>query len=185
MNATVPAPLVESCDLELFTPACSPGADRFAARARLDTSIADVLPYLNATLRGALYNPGAAALILQRGEHRIAFHTHEIDIGNIADRDEALSELRKLIDLVNRTWERRDEIIPDHEVRQRPAPMAVFQHLPQSNCKRCDLPTCFTFALQLVAAQVELQVCPALLEPEWAQHLEALQAMLSDTRTEV
>ena len=185
MNAAAPAPLVESYDLELFTPACSPGAERFAARARLNASIADVLPYLNATLRGAVYNPGAAALIWQRGEHRIAFHPYEIAIGNVADRDEALDELRKLIDLLNRTWQRRDGIIPDHEMRQRPAPMAIFQHLPQSNCKRCGLPTCFTFALQLAAAQLELEACPALSEPEWAQHLEALQATLIDTRTEV
>jgi acetyl-CoA decarbonylase/synthase complex subunit gamma len=63
--------------------------------------------------------------------------------------------------------------------------MAVFQHLPQSNCKRCGLPTCFTFALQLAAAQVELNSCPILSEPESALHREALQAMLIDTRTEV
>jgi ArsR family metal-binding transcriptional regulator len=177
--------LIDDFDLEVFTPACSPGAERFAARARLNAPIADALPYLNATLRGAVYNPGAVALIWQKGEHRIAFHAYEIATGNVGDREEALDELHKLVDLVNRTWERRAEIVPDHQPRPRPAPMAVFRHLPQSNCKRCGLPTCFTFALQLAAAQVELPACPALSEPEWAQHLEALQAMLTDTRTEV
>ena len=185
MRATVPAPLIETFDLEVFTPACSPRADRIAARARLNGSIADVLPYLNATLRGAVYNPGAIALIWQKGEHRIAFHAYEIATGNVEGPDEALDELRTLVDLVNRTWERRAEIVPDHQVRQRPAPMAIFQHLPQSNCKRCGLPTCFTFALQLAAAQVDLDSCPMLSEPEFALHREALHAMLIDTRTEV
>jgi ArsR family metal-binding transcriptional regulator len=185
MCAGTPAPLIESFDLEVFTPACSPRADRIAARATLNASIADALPYLNATLRGAVFNPGAVALIWQRGEHRIAFHAHEIAIGNVEGSDEALNALRKLIDLVNRTWERRAEVVPEYEVRRRPVPMAIFRHLPQSSCRRCGLPTCFTFALQLTAAQVELPACPVLSEPEWAQHLRELQAMLIDTRSEI
>ena len=47
--------LIEKYDLEVFTPPCEPGAERFAARARLLVDISEVLPYLNATLRGAVY----------------------------------------------------------------------------------------------------------------------------------
>jgi ArsR family metal-binding transcriptional regulator len=185
MDVARPAPLIESFDLEVFTPPCNPGADRFAARARLNAPIADVLPYLNAILRGAVYNPGAGALTWKKAGHNIAFHAYEIATGNVEDREEALQEVRKLVDLVNHTWKRRVEIVPDHEPRQRPTPMAIFRHLPQTNCKRCGLPTCFTFALQLAAAQVELDGCPALSEPEWAQRFEALQPILIDTRSDV
>ncbi len=49
--------LIDGYDIEVFTPPCEPGAERFAARARLTTDISVVLPYLNATLRGAVYHP--------------------------------------------------------------------------------------------------------------------------------
>lgn len=51
--------LIEDYDLEVFTPPCEPGAERFSAIARLTTDISEVLPYLNATLRGAVYNPSS------------------------------------------------------------------------------------------------------------------------------
>ncbi len=46
--------LIEHYDLDVFTPPCEPGAERFAAIARLVVDISEALPYLNATLRGAV-----------------------------------------------------------------------------------------------------------------------------------
>ena len=172
--------LIETFGIEVFTPPCDPGAERFAARARLNAPIAEVLPYLNATLRGAIYNPTAEALTWKKGGHNIAFHAYEIATSNVEDREAALQEIRGLMDLVNRTWERREEITPDHQARQRPTPMAIYQHLPQTNCKRCGSPTCFTFTLRLAAAQVELEECLALLEPERAEHRQAVRALVVD-----
>jgi ArsR family metal-binding transcriptional regulator len=170
--------LVETFDLEVFTPPCDPGAERFAARARLNAPITEALPYLNAVLRGAVYNPAAGALTWKKGGHNIAFHAYEIATSNVEDREAAIQEIRGLVDLVNRTWERRDEITPDHQARQRPTPMAIYQHLPQTNCKRCGSPTCFTFALRLAAAQVGLEACPVLQEPGQAKQLAAVVAMV-------
>ena len=48
--------LIEHYDVEVFTPPCEPGAERFSAKALLLTDISEALPYLNATLRGAVYN---------------------------------------------------------------------------------------------------------------------------------
>jgi hypothetical protein len=54
--------LIENYDLEVFTPPCEPGAERYAARARLMVDISEILPYLNTTLRGAVYLKEAQAL---------------------------------------------------------------------------------------------------------------------------
>jgi hypothetical protein len=64
--------LIEKYDLEVFTPPCDPGAERYAARARLTVDISEVLPYLNATLRGAFYHPGNQCPDLEEGraQHR-------------------------------------------------------------------------------------------------------------------
>jgi ArsR family metal-binding transcriptional regulator len=172
--------LIEQYDLEVFTPPCEPGAERYAARARLKVDISEVLPYLNATLRGAVYLPDAHALTWKKGGHNIAFHAYEIATSNVEDREGAESELQGLIDLVNRTWERRAEIQPDTRTRQRPSSMALYKLLPQTNCKQCGEPTCYTFALKLAASQRKLADCPPLFEPQYAEKLAALQELVID-----
>lgn len=172
--------LIEQYELDVFTPPCEPGAERFSGVARLITDISEVLPYLNATLRGAIYHRSANALTWKKGGHNVAFHPHEIATSNVEDRDAALKEIEGLIKLVNRTWARRAEITPDYETRQRPTPMAVYKLLPQTNCKQCGEPTCFNFALKLVAAQRKLADCPPLAEPQYVEKLAGLQAIIID-----
>jgi ArsR family metal-binding transcriptional regulator len=170
--------LIDQYDVEVFTPPCEPGAERYSALARLMVDISEVLPYLNGTLRGAVYHKAANALTWKKGGHNIAFHAYEIATSNVEDRDAAESQLKGLIDLVNRTWERRAELTPDYETHQRPAPMALYQLLPQTNCKQCGEPTCYTFAIKLAAAQVKLTDCPPLSEPQYADKLTALKAIV-------
>jgi len=175
--------LIEHYDLEVFTPPCDPGAERYAARARLTVDISEILPYLNATLQGAIYHPSASALTWKKGGHNIAFHAYEIATSNVEDRDGAEKELRGLIDLVNQTWERRAELTPDTTTRQKPTSMAIFKLLPQTNCKQCSEPTCYTFALKLAASQKNLADCPPLFEPQHAEKLAALEEIVIDAPT--
>jgi ArsR family metal-binding transcriptional regulator len=172
--------LIENYDIEVFTPPCHPGAESFAARARLTDDISEILPYLNATLRGAVYLPEANALTWKKGGHNIAFHAFEIAASNAEDREGVEKELKGLIDLVNRTWEQRDAIMPDHTTRQRPKPMAIFKQLPQTNCKQCGEPTCYTFALKLAASQKKLVDCSPLFESQCAEKLAALEEIVID-----
>jgi ArsR family metal-binding transcriptional regulator len=91
-----------------------------------------------------------------------------------------MKEVEGLVKLVNRTWERREEITPDYAVHQRPTPMAVYKLLPQTNCKQCGEPTCFSFALKLAASQKKVADCPPLFEPAYADKQTALQAIVID-----
>ncbi len=170
--------LIEKYDLEVYTPPCDPGAERFAARARLDVDISEILPYLNTTLRGAVYLKEANALTWKKGGHNIAFHAYEVVTSNVEDREGAEKELKGLIELVNRTWERRDEITPDTTIHQRPTPMAIYKLLPQTNCKQCSEPTCYTFALKLATSQKKLADCPPLTEPVFAEKKAALDSLI-------
>ena len=56
--------------------------------------------------------------------------------------------------------------------------MAVYKLLPGANCRLCGQPTCWNFALKLVAGQVELAACPPLGEPAYVERLVALEALL-------
>jgi ArsR family metal-binding transcriptional regulator len=127
---------------------------------------------------GAVYLPEAKALTWKKGGHNISFHAYEIATSNVEDREEAVKELEGLIDLVNCTWERRAEITPDTSTRQRPTPMAIFKLLPQTNCKQCGEPTCYTFALRLSTSQKELADCPLLFEPQYIEKRIALEEIV-------
>ena len=172
--------LIENYDLELFVPPCEPGSEIWSATARLTVDISDVLPYLNATLRGAIFNQAAQALTWKKGGRTVAFHPYEIDASNLADRDEAIKVIEGLIKQVNRTWEKRDQITPSTRMRQRPTPMGVYNLLPKTNCKQCDDPTCWTFALKLISGQKKLADCPSLFDAAFASQRTKLEAMLGD-----
>ena len=172
--------LIDDYDLELFTPPCEPGAERWSAIARLKVDISEVLPYLNTILGGAIYNHAAKALTWKKGGRNTAFHPYEIAASNLEDRAEAEQVINGLIKMVNRTWEKRAEIEPDLKMHQRPTPMALFKLLPGTNCKACGQPTCFTFALKLAAGQQKLEECPPLLQPDYADRLAQLRALVID-----
>jgi ArsR family metal-binding transcriptional regulator len=170
--------LIEKYDLEVFTPPCEPGAERFSAVARLVVDISVVLPYLNAVLRGAVYHPSAQALTWKKGGHNIAFHAFEIATSNVEDRDAAVKELEGLIDLVNRTWARREEVTPTLETRRRPAAMAIYKLLPQTNCKQCNEQTCWIYSLKLAASRKKIAECTPLSEPQYTSKLAALKKIV-------
>jgi ArsR family metal-binding transcriptional regulator len=114
----------DSCSYQVivlasFRPPCEPGAERWTVKAALDDDIGEVLPYLNASLAGAIYSHAARALTWRMGGHPIAFRPKEIAISNLRDRASAAVEMNCVADLVNRTWERRLEITPSLEMRQR------------------------------------------------------------------
>ena len=165
---------VNSYELEVFTPPCEPGAERYSAVAHLSINITDVLPYLNATLAGTNYMPSANALTWKRAGHLVAFHADRVAVSNVADREEAVDELERMIDLVNRTWDRRSEITPDYQAQKRPSPMAVYQLLPQTNCHECGEATCMGFTFGLIQGNRMLEECPVLA----AEQLAALQLLL-------
>jgi len=169
--------LIQGYDLEVFTPPCDPGAPKFAAIARLTVDIREVLPYLNATLPGAVYNHQGPALTWKKGGRNIALHPYEIAAGNIEDRGEAVKVIEGLIQKINRTWERREEITPDREMHRRPTPLAVYRLFPGTNCKKCGQPTCYVFAVKLVAGQAQLADCAPLHAPECAAQLAQLRAI--------
>lgn len=171
--------LIDKYDLEVFTPPCEPGAERFSAVAHLSVDIHEVLPYLNATLRGAVYEPAVPSLRWTKAGHYVVFQPNQIAVSNVEDREAAIKEIEGIIALVNRTWERRDQIEPNYETRRRPTGLELYKLLPRTNCKACGEASCFAFANRLAAGQVRLEACTPLFEdPQYAAQREELAAML-------
>lgn len=172
--------MIGGYDLEVLTPPCDPGSARLVAKARLPVDISPVLPYLNATLSGASYLPEARSLTWSDAGHAIAFNPREIAVGDVADRDDAQHVIDDLVDLVNRTWRRRADIVPSVAARQRAAPLAVYRLLPRTDCGECGVAGCWQFALKLVVGEAQLDECPQISRPEFASQLAGLRGLVAE-----
>ncbi len=172
--------LLQGYQLNVFAPPCDPGSERWTVKAALDDDIGDALPYLNAALKGAIYNHPARALTWRMGGHAIALRPREIAISNLRDKDAAETEVKHVAEITNRTWGRRSEIVPSIEMRQRLKPMDVFKLLPATNCQVCGQPTCFTFALKVTAGEVEIEQCVPLLTEAFRDKREKMHTLLEN-----
>lgn len=158
--------LIDSYEVEFQSPRCQhPGSDELFAKVRVMTDLADLIPYVNAVVRGE-YIPGIPVLTWKAGAHKYALRPREIAVNNLLDRESGLEEIRHIVDWLNDVWERRAEITPDYAAREKPAILDVFKLLPRTNCKKCGLPSCMGYAGELVAGNKSLDDCEPLLEAE-------------------
>ena len=172
--------LIETYELEIAVTTHSADRFEYEAIAHLDVDIRQVLPYLNATLSRGIYSPGRQSLAWRHEGHNIGFWPDRIAADDMESREEAQEVIASLVDLVNQTWERRDEIEPDATQHERRQPLELYRLLPQTNCKVCGQETCFAFALKLAADQVEMARCTPLYEdPAHTEQQAQLEALLA------
>ncbi len=172
--------LIKSYDLEISIATHSTEHFEYEAIAHLDVDIRDVLPYLNATLSRALYIPARPSLSWRYKTHNIGFWPDRIAVDDLESREQAREMIEYLVNLVNQTWERRDEIEPDDSTHPRRQPLEFYRLLPRTNCKQCGEETCFNFALKLTTDQIELDRCVPLHEdPALAEQKAQIEELLA------
>ncbi len=175
--------LIRDYELEVTSPPCEPGAERWNAIAHLTEDIAEVLPYLNATLRGCIYDNQSAVLTWQRGGKRVIIRPQEIAVTNLEDREEARNVVESLVKTINNTWERRSEIQPDYRKRERLKHADIYKLLPGTNCGACGVPSCFVFALKVTAGEAEIDRCEPLLGDQYRSNREKLAMLIEGAGT--
>lgn len=172
--------LINTYTLEVTSPPCDPGTERWSAFARFEPDISDVLPYLNSCLQGCIYDHTARVLTWRKEGHAVSIRPHEIAVSNLQDRAEAQAAVDEIVALVNQVWERRTEIEPNYQKRQRLNPLAIYKLLPGTNCRLCGEATCFIFATKLAVGTVTLAQCKPLDEASHQANREKLAAMLAE-----
>ena len=165
-------------ELAVTSPPCEPGAERWNAIAHLTEDIAEVLPYLNATLRGCLYDHQSGVLTWQRGGRRVIIRPREIAVTNLEDREDARRVVEGVVKTINGTWDRRAEIQPDYRKRERLKHTDVYKLLPGTNCGACGVPSCFVFALKVTAGEAEMDLCTPLLDDQYRSNREKLTKLI-------
>jgi ArsR family metal-binding transcriptional regulator len=151
-------------------------ADRSKVRAIILVSgdLTLVLPYLNAEMPTASYNPGGGTLTYMAGYRMISLSAQRITVAKAADLFDTWSVLADIREIVNRTWARRDRLTPSYERRRRPPALEIFKRLPGTNCKECSDRTCLAFADRLWRGDADPTECGPVFGEEYAHLRDAL-----------
>jgi len=156
---------------------CIANPEWIRVKAELTDDISEVLPYLNAILKGAVYNPGGPTLTFHKETKMITLMPRAINMAQVPDEEDAKRTLEWLKELINDTWENREKITPSHERKELSA-KAIADRLPKTNCRECGLPTCYAFAINVLRGRRHLSDCPLLDLPEHKERREALEGIL-------
>jgi ArsR family metal-binding transcriptional regulator len=170
--------LIEEYELRRIPGGCDDDAQTISLQATVPQDVSAVYPYLNALLPGCSYNHAGKVIHWQEGPHKIVLRPQELAVSGLPSWTAAKSTMARLVDYLNQTWASREEIAPRREPHPQPTPLIVYKLLPGTNCRACGQPSCYAFALQLMARSATGDACPPLLQPEGEGQLAELQAML-------
>ena len=146
--------------------------------AEVSEEIQEVFPYLNAVLKGCIYNHAANTLTIRKDQILITLHALHITLAKIEDEEEAEKILGFLKDLINETYESRAKIEPNYSMAAELKALDIFKLLPETNCKKCGEPTCLAFAVKLVGRNIEIVKCDPLFSEGYQDKQKALLELL-------
>ena len=138
------------------------------------------MPYLNAIMKSAQYNPNAPTLSYKKGVRMITLYPKKIALAKADDLLDAWLWLKEIKDRIEYVYLKRDEIAPDYQKSEPPSPLDIYKLLPQTNCGLCDAPTCLAFAARLVAGECGPDDCPLLKENAHADRRFELYEILGE-----
>lgn len=149
--------------------------------ARLSDDISPVFPYVNAVLRGVLYNPEGQTLTIRRGTRLLTFYPRLAIFAKVDGEPDAVEQLRWFQALCNDLWRMRAELSPRMERQSLLGPLDVYALLPRLNCRACGEATCMAFAFGLLLGTHEVEECPRLQEEAYAEGGRRLRELLAAT----
>ena len=164
---------------------CLADPEKIRVIAEVSEEIQEVFPYLNATMKGCIYNHPANTLTIRKDQKLITLHALHIALAKVEDEKEAEEILRWLKDLINETYEKRDQIEPNYSMAAELKALDIFKLLPGTNCKKCGEPTCLAFAVKLVGRDIEIVKCDPLFSEKYQEKQKVLVELLQAAGYEV
>jgi len=177
--------LLKSYTFETMLPECNTFAETINAVATLSDDVSKAFPYLASLVKQCSYDDNSKILTFKLEGKGIAMYPHKITVTKLRDREEAAQVLDKLKDLINRTYENRQNIEPCYKKGIELKYLDVFKLLPGTNCKECGQPTCLTFATMLVRQEASIKQCLPLFGGRFEEKKKKLLEMLRGAGYEV
>ncbi len=157
---------------------CLADPEKIRVIAEISGEIHEVFPYLNAILKGCIYNHPANTLTIRKDQKLITLHTLYIALAKIEDEKEAEEILSWLKNLINETYENRDRIEPNYSMAAELKALDIYKLLPGTSCKKCGELACLTFAVKLVGRETEITKCSPLFSEKYQEKQKVLLELL-------
>lgn len=157
---------------------CLADPDKIRFTAEFDRDVSPLFPYLNATLKGAIYNHQGKTLTLRKEGRLITLHPGFVAAGKVLDVNDAHKVIGWIIQLLNDCQRDKATIQPDFERRELLNVIDVVRLLPGTNCKKCGQPTCLSFAARLTMEKDSVMSCAELFLPDYREKREELFSLL-------
>ena len=164
---------------------CLADPEKIRFIALTDKGIAEMLPLINAVVKGAIYNKEGNTLTLKKEGRIISFHPTKIAGAKILDVKDAQDTLQWVVDLINDCYEKRDSITPDYTRREKLGILDLYKLLPGTNCRACGMATCLAFATALSQESKDLKDCKEIFKNEYNSKQELLINLLKDAGYEI
>lgn len=158
---------------------CFSEENRIRVIAALDRQIGELLPYLNASIRGN-YNAAGPSFTFSYENRPVILENRQVILGKTEDMDKAREILNAVLVIINKVARRREQITPSTESRQELSPYLLYKHLPHTNCKECGEMTCLAFAIALVQEKCRLDQCRPLQDPARKSQRDAIASLLQE-----
>ena len=130
---------------------CLADPEKIRVIAEISDEIHEVFPYLNAILKGCIYNHPALTLTIKKDGKLFTLHAHYITLAKIEPNYSKGADLKAL---------------------------DIFKLLPGTNCKKCGELTCLAFAVKLVGQEIEITKCIPLFLEEYQGKRKVLLDLL-------
>jgi len=176
--------LLQSYKITRILP-CLADPEKIRVIAEVSGEIHEVFPYFNGVLKGCIYNHPALTLTIKKDGKLLTLHFRHITLAKIEDENEAEELLKWLRDLINETYEKRDQIEPNYSMTAELKALDIFKLLPGTNCKKCGEPSCLAFAVKLVGRDIEIAKCDPLFSEKYSEKQKVLVELLQAAGYEV
>lgn len=161
---------------------CIADETKIRAIVEFDDDIGEIMPYLNAVIPRGTYNHIERLLTFMEDGVMITLYPRQAAVAKARDEAHVHELMGRLSNLVNETYEKRGEIEPSYEQRQKLKAVDIYKLLPGAihgrYCRECGEATCLTFAAKLVAEELHITRCKLLLAEEFEEKRKALIEIL-------
>jgi ArsR family metal-binding transcriptional regulator len=176
--------LLRSCKITRILP-CFADPEKIRVIAEVSDEIHEVFPYLNAVIKGCIYNHPALTLTIRNEEKLITLHANHVTMTLIEDEKEAKKILDWLKDLINETYQKKDQIEPNYSEGDELKPSDIQKFLPGTNCRECGFRSCLAFAFKLVDEKIEIAKCTPLFMDDFKEKRNVLLEILQNAGLKV
>lgn len=170
---------VEITEIRQLLP-CIADPTKFRVIASMSPPLGGTLKVFESLFPRGRYLDRTGSLIIQKEEIIITIYSSgKVGMGMIKNEIEAKEVLEELKSTINAAILRG--VVPPPREKIKVEIVDIYNHLPRTNCGKCDEQGCYSFAIRLMAGEVTLDKCALLKEPRYTvnkEHLRVLTAYI-------